>query len=307
MHRILIILVLLGGSVSLHAEPFEFTFHPPDSMEFSSSTTSIRYRTTNGETGPVDTTEVVSDHILTKVDSGWTLSTLPESVASSRSGEEADNPIMEAVGMSTVTLHLDPGGRAVSAEGFDGLLDRIDSLADSATAAAARRALDPQELAASQVTEWNSRIVLLTQLSMDVGDVSYEQAVHELPRIGRLQFFTATEFVDTSRIDGRLAGEVKITSHSDPAGFGDLVGLTLKEVQVEFNIPDSMIDLYANKGGYVSSVVDMTFDLETLMPFAETGQQLVHVSGAPPGGEPQVMEMVDRQEKQYQYPRWSGK
>jgi hypothetical protein len=307
MHRLLIALFILGGSLSIQAEPIDFTFNPPDSMSFYSTTVSTRYRVTNGETGPVDTTEVASDHILRKVDSGWTLSTLPESVASSRSGEDADNPIMEAVGMSTVTLHLNAAGEALSADGFDGLLDRIDSLADSATAAAARRALDPQQLAASQVTEWNSRIMLLTQLSMDVGDISYEQAVHELPRIGRLQFFTATEFVDTSRINGRLAGEVRITSHSDPEGFGSLVGLTLKEVQNEFNIPDSMVDLYANKGGYVSSTVDMTFDIETLMPFSETGEQVVHVAGTPPGGEPQVMEMVDRQEKQYRYPRWSEK
>lgn len=251
------------------------SFNPPDSVSFVSDIVTSRARYVDTLPPIVDSTHITTNYLLTHAQNGFLVTGTQVATDYFRNGERVENDISRLSTNITVTTELNKNGAAIAVRGYDVLFSRIDSLPDKKTAEALRQVFKPSELAAKDVSEWNSRMSHVIDKALKLGITRHDTSSMSVGDGSTLRFFSVTDFADTIRVDGRLSLRVRIASDTDPLGLARNLSISPARISALFELPDSMMTDGRSSASGFHSLTEFLVDIETLLILRESQRREV--------------------------------
>jgi len=212
-----------------------FVFAPPDSLSYARGVFTSHARLADGQVGLVDTVKSFYQDQYIKSPIGYDLRSVPDSIVATRDGKPLDSPIADAMSRTPYTLVLDDDGHALSAQGFDKLIDNLE-VEDSTLLAEIRANTNDRAMSAKMATEWNSVIDPLVGQKVSIGAISHIQETFRYGAMTTLEFFTSVEVSDTFMVDGALCARVFLHSDSDLSRLAERRNISTEEMMKSFGV-----------------------------------------------------------------------
>ena len=292
----------LGLSAVAAVPSAVMTFSPPDTIKYLVKQISVQTRYTDTTVARVDSTTMVTDYLLTKSVSGFTLIGTPRPAVYTQNGVKIENEVSRISSGIPVTLDINVEGRALSATGYDLLGARIDSLPDKKMSQMLKRLFKPQALADQDVKEWNSRIGRLKDQRLRVGVLSGDTASLKLGNGPSIQLYSVTAILDTVRRDGVLCAVVRSATYTDIAALAKAIKKSPAETKALLKLADSL-KTPADAHTWYRATTDVTIDAATLLIRDEKVRRDIQTPVTGKDGKPVNSRMVESIEKTYEYPK----
>ena len=204
---------------------FTFRFRPPDGLEYVQIVRTVRVQDMGPLGSQTERSVARASMRVARTPEGYTVTGRPISFTMSRDGREVREPLVEALQGAVITYRLDPDGKLLGIEGFDGLLDAV---ADRIPMQAGSLAplLDARVLTDRETAEWNGRIGSFIGRTVRIGDAWQDRAPYTLPNGEDLEYFSATSFPRVEACGQPTCLLVEVSYSTDPTALAGRSGRT---------------------------------------------------------------------------------
>ncbi len=296
---LILVFLLVSLSSSVWAD-VKLTFNPPDSVSFSGVVFTEIIRT-SGDKTTVDTSRSYTSHLMTKSFGGHKMVTVTDSSFVVRDGKKVDDPLSTILANVRLYHVLNDQGICTGVFGYDALLEKIDTVVDSNTAAQLKQRLDPQQLAAKEKEEWNSRIARFNNAELPIDSALYDKSTFQLPTGGEMTYYSATELLDTLRLGSELAARIRVVSNIDPAQLQPMLGYSDRPVEELFQFPDTLIGNPGSEQLSTWSVSERVIEVKTLLIHSEVSRRVVTIKMPEAKNRPALTRIVETKRKQFSF------
>jgi len=304
MKRVLLVVALIAagcGDSSAPGKGFHLTFAPPDSVDYHAEVLSVRARVIGADTTTVDTSWSATTHSMQKTPDGYVVHSQTDSMRVCRDGQVIDDPIVTLFAGGKFTHLINPDGQVRDIQGYDELFVKLDTILGPETAAGVRKNINPANLKARDMDEWNNRMGRYAGRDLFLNDPHYDTSAIQVPTGGSLIAFEVNELQDTVRIDTTLCAVIRVSMHTDPRELAALVGSSSSDMAKTFKVTDSTLD--APDQAMVSAMMQSTWvvAINTMLSQSYTQRRVIRLKPGAGGPNSQSAAMVELQSKKYAY------
>lgn len=292
-------LILLLGS-GTESSPLVFRFNPPDSISFSVEVKTDRTRWFDSTKSATDSSISVVRRTIRRTATGFTMTARPVSIVTKSDGQVADSPINTILKATRVTSQIDSMGLITSVSGYDRIPKQLDSLFTGQTATRLKDVLSPENLAAREQLEWNTKLQGLAGLTLDIGRMSYEKAQYPIPGGTHIPFLVAIRVVDTINLNGKTCAILVISADSDPNEITKRLRVSPDEIALNYPLNDVTGREVVKAGSRYFSETRVVLEISTLLPQSEDSQREITIMGDPAQGA-RKMRLIEGETRRYTY------
>ncbi len=283
-----LVLITFATVAHLSASPDTLRFHPPDSLVFSSVTTSTKQMSLNGKFTQ-DSSFTTAKNTLKKTGYGYRLSYQPTEVRVTRDGQVISNPVVALMTRIAYTYILDSAGNATTVTGFENIHHLIDSALDSTQATTLKRMVTPEAMSAQTIAEWNGRIEMLTNRPLALKKVTYDKSEYMLPTQQKIPMYGGTMITDTPKVGGIPCVRVRIVYASSPDTLAKLLDLVRSEVVTHYMLTDSVLKSIPQQPALIVSDIVLIAERKSLLIREEQSRRDASITVTGQGPTPQTM------------------
>jgi hypothetical protein len=287
--------VCLAGSTL--AETPTFSFDPPDSIEYRSTTRVERVRYIDGNPTSVDSTTTNSVHRVVRDGAIFEMMYQPVSILSFRNGSQIRNSILTAMSDTEFTYRVDSTGKALSVEGHNDVLAKVYEAAPEMLQNAGAK-LDPEQMAQRDQAEWNLRFEPLIGKPVVLGAVAWQSVPNLLPDGTALTSYVVISVADTFRVDGQLCGRVNYRMDSDAERLSSELEIPVDEFRANF---PGASDPGITTGGRMKGAIQLVIEVATGLEHAERVESVIEMPVKGQNEDTHQLSVSEIQVKEYDY------
>lgn len=301
IRRVCLFFCVILVASSAMAAPKILTFSPPDRVDFTVNSISARTQYLGDARLGTDSTFKTSTCQLEKSGTGWRLNGTLTQCQMKRDSLFSDAVLRQVmVGLKT-SMRIDSVGGAISVDGYQKLLDRIEALPDTAASNQLKEILNPALMATKEVDEWNIWMNRLAGRPFVVGSVMKATEDLKLPDDAEMLSFEFSFLLDTLRFQERLYGRLMTYVDTDPLRLAKATNRSPKRMAEIFEMPDSAVAILSEPLSDYRMTTEVIFDVETLLITSEKSEREIMLRQYNEPGRTVFSRLVETSEKQYTY------
>ena len=229
-----------------------FRFNPPDGTTFAQTVKTSKSSSMGPMMGRSEDGELVTKYTITKTAEGYRMVGRQVSHTMTRDGNKTSNPVVDILKEVVITTNLDNDGRAVSVEGYDKFIQKMNENLPPEALQMAASMFNEEAMAKKAIAEWNGRIGDLAGRSCKVGETWTSTDEYEMPGGSPMKFYTAFKIMEKVNRNGHDCVRIEFFYNSDPAALTEFIDLTVGEIMDEtdedFEMPDINVSTISGSG-----------------------------------------------------------